>query len=283
MNRQEDRLRSFDGTEIYLQMWQAPEAKGLLVVTHGLAEHSECYSRIIERWDLRHWDVVAWDLRGHGHSEGQRGYIERFSDFTKDFNQVLAYLNDRSKLAERPLVLFGHSMGALITFSTALLYHNWPISGVVLSSPLFGVALKVPYWKDKAASILAEYLPRLTLSNEINLNHLTHDDKLVTQFERDPLRHEKVSPSLYLALQNQMVWAAEHAHQWKLPIQFQMAGDDRIVSLDKANEVFETIETSNKQKFVYDNFYHEIFNELGCETVDDDFKDFLQKTLSRNG
>jgi alpha-beta hydrolase superfamily lysophospholipase len=282
MSRQEARVRSFDGTEIYYQMWRAPNPRGLIVVTHGFAEHSDCYARIIERWALKDWNVVAWDLRGHGQSEGQRGYVEAFADYPKDFQQVLAALNQRSPLQNQPLVLFGHSMGGLVTYSMALQYTHWPISGVVLSAPLFDIALSVPAWKDKLSGVLSKYVPRLTLGAEINFDVLTRDKSLIPSYEADSLRHEKISPRLYVEMQNQGLWAQQQAHNWILPVFFQLAGDDKVVSTPAALKIFDNLTSPVKQQKVYPNRFHEIYNDLGHEEVDTDLKEFLDSIHGGN-
>jgi len=59
---------------------------GTLIVTHGAAEHSDCYQRFAEEMAPKGWTVFVWDLRGHGRSEGKRGYVNRFQDFSNDLD-----------------------------------------------------------------------------------------------------------------------------------------------------------------------------------------------------
>ena len=277
MNRQEDRLRSFDGTEIFYQLWQAPKPEGLLIITHGMAEHSECYAPIVEQLQLQSWNVIAWDLRGHGQSGGQRGFVEHFDDYLKDFHQLLSLLNSKTPLNNRPLVLFGHSMGGLITYSTAMEYTQWPIKGVVLSSPCFGLSVEVPLWKEKASGFLSKVAPRLTMSNEIDYSILSHDPQMIPRYKNDPLRHEKISPRLYVEMVQKMNWAMEAAPNWKLPVFFQLAGDEKLVNTEVSEKLYSKITYQDKQLKVYPRLYHEIYNELGKEEVFKDLKSYLQR------
>lgn len=279
MSLQESRFRSFDGTEIYYQLLRSAESRGLILITHGLAEHSDCYVEIARRWQLQDWDVVMWDLRGHGQSEGQRGFVRDFSDYTQDLQQLLHVLNQNTPLGSRPLVLFGHSMGGLVTFSSLLRYPHWPVRGVALSSPLFGISVPVPQWKSVGARLLAKAAPWFTLGNEIRFGDLTHDLQKIADYKRDPLRHEKIGATLFLSMLEEMAWCRDRASDWHWPTLLQLAGDDRIVSSPASQQIFEMVPAEKKRIVIYEGLFHEIYNELGKEKVDSDLFGFLNEIL----
>src|SRR5688572_8047517 len=123
-----------------------PEAapKILTVVTFGYFENMKRYREVIERWTARGIAVAVYDLRGHGVSEGRRGFISRFSDYTDDVEALLIELAKDAALAELgPPVLFGHSLGGLISIHAALRSRR-PLTGLALSSPYLALARKVP-------------------------------------------------------------------------------------------------------------------------------------------
>ncbi|MES2965697.1 MAG: alpha/beta fold hydrolase, partial [Bdellovibrionota bacterium] len=58
-----------EDVELFFQSWTTPESRGTLVVTHGISEHSEAYAKTADDLCKLGWNVIAWDLRGHGRSE----------------------------------------------------------------------------------------------------------------------------------------------------------------------------------------------------------------------
>ncbi len=74
ITRTEGNFEGHDGAELFYQTWMAPEARGTLVLTHGINEHSESYDRFFSKHVApRGFNIIGWDLSGHGRSHGKRG------------------------------------------------------------------------------------------------------------------------------------------------------------------------------------------------------------------
>lgn len=279
IERREGHFKGHDKSELFYQWWSDPniaKKRGTLVITHGISEHSECYAKTAERLTQFGWSVCVWDLRGHGRSEGKRGYVRDFDDFARDLDTLLKYLNENKRF-DGPFALIGHSLGGLITLRhvlTADSYSPKPFA-IALSSPALGVALQVPVVKDLGARLLNRVLPSLTLYNEIRYEDLTRDPEHLKTYQTDALRHDKISPALYLGMLDTMAFVKAQGPRLKLPILIQAAGQERIVSLDAIKEFYSTIETENKKLIVYEESYHEIFNDLDREKVFEDLNSFL--------
>jgi len=82
-------VRARDGTRLRARRW-TPEgdAWAAMVIVHGIAEHSGRYERRrgVRR---RRRDVHAFDLRGHGGSEGRRGDMGRWGDNRDDVAEAI--------------------------------------------------------------------------------------------------------------------------------------------------------------------------------------------------
>ena len=256
-------------------------ARATLVLTHGMGEHSEAYVQSAASLARMGYTIHAWDLRGHGRSEGKRGHIDHFGDFTQDLSQFILYLQKNGLLKEA-FALVGHSMGGLITMKYLVEESKDGSSddpkpaACVLSSPLMDVALKVPVVKDMAGRFLNHIWPSLTLYNEIKYTDLTRDPEWLKTYEKDSLRHDKISPALYLGMIDAMKEVLANASEVKLPICVLAAGKDKIVSLAAAKTMFEHLGSSNKKMIVYEDSYHEIFNDLDRDKVFRDLSQFLQ-------
>ena len=72
------------GTEIFFQNWCVDKPKGILVIAHGVGEHSGRYGAIINELQGGRISVYALDHRGHGRSGGKRGHVDSFMDYVND-------------------------------------------------------------------------------------------------------------------------------------------------------------------------------------------------------
>lgn len=102
----------------------AETARGILLVSHGLAEHSRRYARFATAMASHGYHVYAHDHRGHGKTTAADAPLGRFA--AKDgVDAVIADVKAmRDHAADRdpglPVVLFGHSMGGLIVLNTVV-------------------------------------------------------------------------------------------------------------------------------------------------------------------
>lgn len=275
IERLEGTFWGYQDVELYYQVWKPQTSVGTILVTHGIAEHSDCYQKFAEDVTAKGWTVFVWDLRGHGRSEGKRGYVNRFKDFVDDLDAAIKFVKTQNYAPEKPLVLFGHSMGGLITSKAIIDYSPSNVHTLALSSPALGLSLEVPKVKEKAARWLAEWLPKITLYNEINFHDLVRDENLIREYKTDPLRHDKISPRLFLGMVETMDLVQRGAAEIHLPVILQLAGREKIVSTPASESFFEKLGSKKKEIFIYTESYHEIFNDLDREDVIRDFLKFI--------
>lgn len=123
-----------DGTHLYAQRWRprAGEPRGVVVIHHGLADHSDRYAGFAERLVHAGYAVWALDMRGHGRSAGPRVQIDQIDDLLDDLDTLVALV--RKAEPNRPILLYGHSLGGLATALYAIERHP-DVAGVVLAAP----------------------------------------------------------------------------------------------------------------------------------------------------
>lgn len=268
-------MKAADGHTLFYQTWEKPAATGWVLITHGQGEHSECYHRFVDAFRDDAWNFFAWDMRGHGRSEGKRGYAADFSAYVADYRVILrAFLEKTANARTRALV--SHSMGGLVQLQTLLEDKPAGFAGQICSAPLLGVAVPVPGWKQQGAQLMNRLYPQITLWNEIRNEHLTRDPDVIREFEADVLRHNRISPGVYLGFLDAFEQVKPRAAEITLPTLFQLPEQDPVVHTPTAREFFANLGAARKELKVYgDGARHEMYNDLHRGAVFADARAFL--------
>ena len=131
------------GLKLYYQSWFSQGvARATVVIVHGHGGHSSIFTRLIEYLVPRDYIIYSFDLRGHGRSPGQRGYINSWTEYRDD---LAAFLNlVTTQQPDLPLFAIGQSMGGTIALDYVL-RESIQLSGLILMSPALGVSISS--WK----------------------------------------------------------------------------------------------------------------------------------------
>ena len=278
IQRFEGHFKGFDENELFFQTWTPEKIRGTLVITHGLAEHSECYHPLAKILSEDGWQVLAWDMRGHGRSEGKRGFAPDIASFVEDFGCFLREAKRLTAGGLEDLILFGHSLGGLVT-TRYLETREQQYGALVLSSPAFGLSIPVPKFKEKLARIAVNWIPKLTMHNEIKYTDLTHDEAVLKSYQQDNLRHDKISPGVFLTMVSNFPLALQDVEALDKPVLMQLAGDDRLVSVVASRTLFDALPNKKSQLIVYPESFHEVYNDLEREKATADLKKFINPYL----
>ncbi len=271
-------LRKTD-TRIFYQCWVPEGAHKIMVVAHGLGEHSGRYKNLVDFFYPKGYGIFALDHRGHGQSSGTRGHVDSFDQYGDDLNMLIKKIC--SETGQKKVILVGHSLGGLISVSYLLRYQE-TVSHLVLSSP--GLRTKDPPPKIKAAAgkLLARIVPSLTMSNEIDPTHICHDEKVVQAYIDDPLVHNRVSTRFFVEFLKTSEKVFNMASSLTVPLLLLQAQDDLLVDTQASREFFEAAGSAEKEMKVYEGQYHEIFNEPEKEVVFSDLEAWLTALLQQS-
>lgn len=117
-------LTATDGHSIRIRQWlPAERPRAIVLILHGLAEHSARYERFAKAATETGLRVVTYDHRGHGPAV-TAGSPAHFAD-RDGWEAVVADVGHaihaiREVFANTPIVLLGHSMGSYIAQSFAM-------------------------------------------------------------------------------------------------------------------------------------------------------------------
>ena len=169
-------------------------------------------------------------------------------------------------------------MGGLITLRYLQSKRVKP-AAVVLSSPALGLSMQVPKLKEALARVAVKWLPTLTMYNEIKYEDLTRDEEMRRGYRADTLRHDKISPGLFLSMVENFPLALQNADEIQSPVLMQVAGEDKLVSPQAARELFDKLPNKRNQLIIYPESYHEAYNDLDREKAIADLKKFINVYL----
>ncbi len=249
-----------DGLEIFYQRWLVDNPGGAILIIHGLGEHSGRYGHLINAMADDRISFYAFDHQGHGQSGGKRGHVNDFADYAADIKRFIDQVI-REDAPNPPLICLGHSMGGLIAAEFAL-SHQQDITALILSSPAFVPGVKVPAFQAAAAKIFSRVLPRLTQSNKLNADELSHDPETVRAYEADPLVHDRVSVRWFVSFTATAEECLARAGELTLPLLVIQGAEDRMVSPEGSRRFFDLAGSSQKTLKLFGGLYHETMNEL---------------------
>ncbi|GAA0793683.1 alpha/beta hydrolase [Marinobacterium sediminicola] len=104
-------------TLLVVQHFSRAHSRGTAVVVHGYTDHAGLYRHLIAHLLDQHWDVLIYDLPGHGLSSGQRYAIDTFRTYAR---QLTSLLQRHEHKLTMPCVGIGQSTGGAILLQVAL-------------------------------------------------------------------------------------------------------------------------------------------------------------------
>ena len=264
-------------SRLYRQAWlPSGEPRAIILVVHGLGEHSGRYANLARHCTEHGFAVYACDHYGHGKSDGLSGHVERFSVYLDGVRELLAKVRDEQPAL--PVFLLGHSLGGLIA-AAFLREAQSTFKGCVLSGPAFMTDAAPPVivlWINRLLSRLAPTLPVTGLDP----TGVSRDPEVVGAYVRDPLvHHGKLTARLIAEMMAAMNETLDHAGEVTLPLLIMHGEDDLLTSPAGSREFYARTAADDKTLKLYPGLYHEIFNEPEKEAVLSDMTDWLEAHL----
>lgn len=277
MKHQEGYLKGVRDTDIYYQYWlPEDEPEAILLVVHGLAEHSGRYMNVVNFLVPSGYAVYGIDHIGHGKSDGKKGYVQRFEDYTTTLKKYFDMV--REWQPEKPIFLVGHSMGGLISAAYLLKYQD-ELTGAVLSGPGIKVPDTISQATIVAGNILSFIMPKAGLV-QLDAEGVSRDPAVVDAYASDPLVYTgKITARLGAELLKAMKRVTEQAPKIRLPIMIVQGSDDKLVDPSGAQLLYDLVSSKDKTIKIYNGFYHEVFNEPEHELVLNDVKIWIETHL----
>ncbi len=235
--------------------------RGAIVVAHGYAEHLGRYTDFVRHLTARDLAVATLDHRGHGRSGGPRGHCNSFTELVGDIRTLADLASDW--WPGTPRILFGHSMGGLISL-LYLLRHPDTVRAGAVTAPALRVPDAAPRAVRMVAKILGRVAPRVALTTKLDETGLARDPAVGAAYVADPLVHRRATAGFYRSLRAAQAIVMAEAGRLRVPLLVLQGDADRIVDPKAAGELVARL-TCEHEYEVLPGYYHELLNEPVAE------------------
>ncbi|XP_027339898.1 uncharacterized protein LOC113853622 isoform X1 [Abrus precatorius] len=271
------------GDTIFTQSWipLSPNntVRGVVVLMHGLNEHSGRYTHFAKQLNANGFKVYGMDWVGHGGSDGLHAYVHSLDDAVSDMKVFLERVQTENP--GLPCFCFGHSTGAAITLK-ALLDPKVEarIAGAILTSPAVGVSPSHPILVVLApiASFLlptyqcsSAYKKGLPVSRDPDALIAKYSDPLVCT---GPLRvrtgYEILRITSYLQ---------QNMRKLRVPFLVLHGTADSVTDPAASKKLYEEASSTDKTIKLYDGFLHDLLFEPERDAIIQDIIQWLNRRV----
>lgn len=300
-------LTANDATQLYVNHWSSDgQPKAIVMIAHGMAEHSQRYARFAQSLAEQGISVFALDQRGHGHTAtvGTLGYFASERGWDLVVND-LSCLNHHIRIhyPNTPIFLLGHSMGSYVALAY-LMQHSCSMQGAILSgsnyfkrSLRYRMAMAVTRFERwrlgaKGRSKLLDtvmFYPhqRAIKARRTNWDWLSRDSAQVDAYINDPLCGFTCTTQLWI----DFLGGLKHV----TPVQNMIQIDNYLPLLiiggdaDPVNRGHRLIDLANVLResgnravdvHIYPEARHEVLHEVNYEEVTADIIQWLDAALA---
>jgi alpha-beta hydrolase superfamily lysophospholipase len=254
-----------DGTQLLARHWSATADNqyGVVVVMHGLKDHSARYTNFATTLARGGFAVYAFDLRGHGRSAGPRVAPAAWTDYVDDLDKFLSWVEQREP--GKPVFLFGHSMGGAIAARVAELH---PVAGLVLSGPALAIdAAPLLIAATRMSGFVTPRFPALDLDNR----DFSSDPAGAGAMDHDELISQPAAPASTAAgLVEGIHTIWRDVDRLTMPLLVLHGSADRLTAPAGSRMLVERAPSKQKILKIYEGFYHDLVHEPNGQSVAED-------------
>jgi acylglycerol lipase len=271
----EERVKGPADLSRFIRSWRpAAKPRAVVAIVPGFNAHSGYYAWTAEQFTVHGLAAYAVDLRGRGHSDGERFYVQEFGEYVSDVATLIALV----KLRERglPIFLLGHSAGGVVSCMYTL-DHQAELSGLICES--FAHEIPAPDFVlavFKGLSHLAPHARILHLKNEL----FSRDPKAVQAMNDDPLIAHETQPTRTLA---EMVRADERLRrefpQIRLPVLILHGTADKATNSSGSQRFYDNAGSHDKTLKLYEGHFHDLLNDVDKEKVMADILGWIDQRI----
>jgi alpha-beta hydrolase superfamily lysophospholipase len=261
-------------------IWRPQEVSShaIIVLQHGFSEYAERYvdshHSFIRELNTAGYSVYALDMWGHGRSPGTRG-VTHIEKAVQDHLE----LRKLASKDELPIILFGHSLGGLVTAGSATAAPN-KINGVIMTGPVLPDLL--PSLARAAVGVFARSMPTVSVPFlGAGLDGLTRDQEEIKRFTSDPLVPQRQIPFLIAATALDTMQEIDNGlKKWTVPTLVIHGTADTYTEWKGSEKFINGIASNDKTFLKYEDGRHELLHDPPCaDEVLKEILDWIEKHI----
>lgn len=261
-------MPTFEGSvgNVHYEKWgPTGDPTSIVLFVHGYAEYAARYAHVAERLVAEGAVVYGEDHMGHGHSDGERALIHDFADVVADIRRLVDIAVD--EYPGLPLIMFGHSMGGLLTSRFAQTYPD-DVSAFGLLCAVIGD------WTWARDALAAPDLPPAST----DFSGMSRDPATVESYSTDPLVYRgKYKRPLLEAEMIALDQFQADIDKLTMPVLFCHGDADPYVDYRTSLAAVEAMPSTDKTIRIYEGARHELVNETNRDEVIDEIAAFVAR------
>jgi len=271
-------FQSADGLRLREQSWLPNGApKAAVILHHGLWDYSDYYAPFAEELVKHNFAVYAFDIRGHGNSGGDRYFIKSFDEYISDLDIFLKRVQKHAN--GKPVFLFGHSLGGLISTTYVLANPKNDLRGVIISGAGLKEGHDVTPLLKKIVPILGSIAPKLP-SYKPDFNFGSRDKNVVEKKLKDPLIDHKGLPARAGAEGLRAIANAQaNMEKFSAPVLIMHGTGDHWTNSEGSQQLAKRASSKDKTLKMYEGFYHELLTDTNKAVVWNDIIAWMDARL----
>lgn len=290
-------LKSIDGYELSLNIYEVNNPKGYVQVIHGMQEHQNRYKYLAEKLNAVGYSVVTSDMRAHGVNAPILGYFaesEGYKLVLEDQKVITNYIKETYKVNK--VILLGHSMGSIISRNLLQTesrdYEKVVLSGypnyqsIVKIAILLGKIIKAfkggKYNSKLLASLSVGSFNKQIKNPRTKLDWLSINEDNVDKYILDPYCGFDFMTSAFIdlfTLLSRMGNKSLYRNINDIPLLLVGGAEDSCIGGEKGKKtsinLLKSVGFNNILVIDYPNMRHEILNEVNKDIVILDIINFL--------
>ena len=302
MERQSISIKTVNGDHLFGFAWEVEKPEGVVVIATGMEETSYRYDDFAQFLNKNGYNVYCIDHYGQGESAvdaSQLGIVPR-----SFFSKCVRVLDDVAKkyaIKDKPLIIFGHSMGSFMVQDFIQRYNKRPTKAIIMGTngPNANLLFKMGYPLAKLVAKLrgenrqAKFLANMAVGayaksvkdRKTDCDWLSYNEENVNRYLEDPKCGHPSSNGFYRELLkgNRRLYRKKFLAKINkdLPILVTAGMDDPVGAFGKGPtalvNLYHKLGIKNAELKLYDHMRHEILNEKDNQKVYNDILEFIKK------
>lgn len=266
-------VTTYDGIKLRLSKdYPHTQAKAVLIIAHGLSNHLGLYDNFTKDLNKSSIAIYRYDHRGHGLSEGKRGYVKSFFEMVDDMDVIVK--KAKTENPKLPVFILGHSMGGHVS---ALYGTKNPgkVDGYILAAGVLRYHQMNMGWLPRPED--PESYISVIEATHGTLNLPGFKDLKKLSVAGDTMSLKEVSVSLINAFEGGLEYLRDNSRKFTDPVLLVSGDADLYVVPQDAIDFYQQTNSTDNNLRLYSGIGHFLMNEKGGDIITKDIAEWIKR------